>query len=122
MPLGFHYWLMTNRLSYTHYYTVHGWDMLEWQQAWPQLLDDTRLILEASDILLSGPTEDNAPITAPIVDEKEGIFINGVADDSHEPFILPGHGFVKTVRKPYDLVVACVLLRAFRLAPSCIEV
>ncbi|KAL5375893.1 hypothetical protein DPSP01_010888 [Paraphaeosphaeria sporulosa] len=111
-------------MGYTHYYTVHSWDTLEWQQAWRQLLDETRLILEASDILLSGPTEDDAPITAPVVDEKEGIFVNGVADDSHEPFILSAEGgcFVKTLRKPYDLVVACVLLRAFMLAPDCVEV
>lgn len=122
MPLGSQHWLIAYRLSYTHYYSVHGWDTPEWQQAWPQLLDDTRLILEASDILLSGPTEDAASITPPIVDEEEGIFFNGVADDSHEAFTLPGDGFVKTLRKPYNIVVGCVLLRAFQLAPSCVVV
>jgi hypothetical protein len=73
MPLGFYYWLMANRLSYTHYYTVRSWGTPGWQQVWPQLLDDTRLILEASDILLSGPAEDDASITAPIVDERRNL-------------------------------------------------
>lgn len=57
----------------------------------------------------------------PIVDVNEGIYINAVDDDPYEDFILnesePG-GFCKTGQRPYDRVVACVLLRAYRLAPN----
>ena len=86
--------------------------------------------MEASDVLLRGPLEEDddendAIITTPIVDVNEGIFFNGVADDSHEAFVLSERerrGLVKTLRKPYDFAVACVLLRAFMLAPGCVEV
>lgn len=58
------------------------------------------------------------------MDVDEGIFFNGVADDAHEDFLLseeaPG-GFVKTLQKPYDVAVACVLLRAYLLAPESFE-
>lgn len=116
--------LFANRVSYTHRYTVHNWKSSEWRNAWPQLLDDARLILEASDVLLSGPTKADGRITPPLIDKKEGVFVNGVADDSHEPLVIFGKdraGSVKTNRKPYDLAVACVLLRAYILAPTCVK-
>ncbi|KAL5388906.1 hypothetical protein DPSP01_002612 [Paraphaeosphaeria sporulosa] len=60
------------------------------------------------------------------VDEDKGIILNGFADDPHDNFVFYndplGFGpFVKTNRKPYDLAVACVLLRAFLLAPECVH-
>ena len=46
----------------------------------------------------------------------EGIWFNGVQDDGHEGFRLSrqDHGpfcFCNINRKPYDIVVTCVLLR-----------
>ncbi|OAG05465.1 uncharacterized protein CC84DRAFT_1216813 [Paraphaeosphaeria sporulosa] len=118
-------WKCEEYVDYCHYYNI-AWDTLEWQLVWPQLLDDARLILEASDVLLSGPTNDEASITPPIVDEDKGIIFSGFADDFHDNFVFYrdtlGFGpFVKTNRKPYDLAVACVLLRAFLLAPECVH-
>ena len=46
--------------------------------------------------------------------QKE-IWLNGVGDDSHEPFILDFKGswaFCKTARKPYDIAVKAILILA----------
>lgn len=52
--------------------------------------------------------------------------LNGVGPEGHEPLLIGKHGtsseFTKTARKPYDIVVTCILLRAWMLAPNCIEV
>jgi hypothetical protein len=111
-------------ISYTHYYAVHAWDTPEWQKAWFQLLEDTPLILEASDVLITGPLGDDPDLTPPVVDKTKGVFFNGVANDSHEPLCFSeedSSGFVKTLQKPYDLAVACFLLRAYLLAPENVE-
>lgn len=45
------------------------------------------------------------------------IWLNGVGDDSHEPFILDFKGsweFCKTARKPYDIAVKAILILAER--------
>jgi hypothetical protein len=117
--------LVAKPLSYTHYYTIHGWNTLDWQLVWSQLLEDVRLILEASDVLLSGLSNEETTITPPIVDKDEGIIFNGFADDCHETFVLSAKcpsGFVKTNRKPYDLAVACVLLRVSLVGQGCADV
>ncbi|KAH8811262.1 heterokaryon incompatibility protein-domain-containing protein [Xylogone sp. PMI_703] len=98
-------------MGYSHYFTVCGWDTDEWQMIWPKLVQDVRLVLEAVDVL----------IDRSIVDTNKGIYFNGVADEGHETFFLgqsSQKGSIKTLRKPYDLVVACVLLRAYLLAPN----
>jgi hypothetical protein len=77
-------------------------------------------------IPLSGPAsvtfEEGGDIpNPPTVDIDEGICINGVEGNSYEDFILKESepvGFCKTGRRAYDLVVTCVLLRAYRLAPN----
>jgi hypothetical protein len=112
------------RHSYTHYYDVHGWHTAEWQAAWPKLIRDVPLILEAADVLISGPCDEDEDFVPPIVHVDEGICFNGVADDGHETFCLSQqvrHHFVKTLGKPYDVAVACVLLRAHLLAPNHFE-
>ena len=46
---------------------------------------------------------------------QEGIYLNGVGGDGHEAFAMNPSGswdFCKTARKPYDVVVATILLRA----------
>ena len=90
---------------------------------WPKLVEDACLIIEAADVLISGPGGSDKEMLPPIVSAEEGIIFNGVADDGHETFSLTrrNRGFVKTLQKPYDLTVACVLLRAYLLAPSNVE-
>jgi hypothetical protein len=67
----------------------------------------------------------------PVVNNKE-IFINGDAENDldHETFYLtkerdmkrkysePGSGFTKTARKPYDAVVATILVGIKKIAPK----
>lgn len=111
---------MLNWCSYTHYYCVRDWHTAEWQAAWPKLIQDVPVILEAADVLVCCPA-DEGEILPPIANLDEGIYFNGVADDAHEPLCLNEQDcdtFVKTMRKPYDLAVACVLLRASLLAPK----
>lgn len=115
--------LLTNT-SYTHYYTIDNTSSPEWEAAWPQLVEDAQRIIDNSNVPLSGPDfDDPGP---PIIDVSQGIFLNGVGDDGHEPLCLDRHGnagfsFVKTARKLYDEVVACILLRAAVLAPNCVS-
>ncbi|RHZ61582.1 hypothetical protein CDV55_106888 [Aspergillus turcosus] len=111
-------------MGYTHYYTIDNTSSPEWEVAWPQLVEDAQKIIDNSGVPLSGPDfDDPGP---PIIDVNQGIFLNGVGDDGHEPLCLDRHGnggfsFVKTARKPYDDVVACILLRAAVLAPNCVS-
>lgn len=61
-----------------------------------------------------------SPATA---DVTKGIWLNGVGDDGHEPLVLnqligDKFNFIKTAQKDYDIVVACILLRAHSLAPK----
>lgn len=92
--------------------------------AWPKLIGDARLVLEASDVDLVGYSfteEDPANPVPPIVDIDKGIAFNGAADEGSQPFLLQREGgqpWVKTSRKPYDIAIACILLRAYFLAPN----
>ena len=70
----------------------------------------------------------------PVVNNKE-IFINGDAENNldHETFYItkkrdmkkqysePGSGFTKTARKPYDAVVATILVGIKKIAPKKFE-
>lgn len=116
-----HHVLTSNR--YTHYYTVDNTSSREWQTAWPQLVENAQKNIDSASIPIGGPDFDAGP---PIIDVKQGIHLNGVGDDGHEPLCLNRHGnagfsFIKTARKPYDEVVACILLRAAVLAPTCVR-
>lgn len=110
--------------SYTHYWSIVDWDSPEWQKAWPQLIKDVPLVIDAAGIEISGPTEDEEIVTPPRIDLKEGIWLNGVSDDAHEPIVIKDGKwtFCKTARKPYDVVVITILLRAAMLAPNQFEV
>lgn len=82
------------------------------------------MILEAADILVTGPLDDDSRLTPAVADSIRGIWFNGVAEDEHEPFLLSREvqkESCKTYRKPYDVAVACVLLRAYLLAPGIVE-
>jgi hypothetical protein len=107
--------------SYTHYYAILGWDTPEWEKAWGQLIQDVPEIIKEARVPLSGPTDDEDKITPVVVDSEDGIYLNGIRGNAHEPFILrkPGQWtFCKTARKPYDVVVASILLRTWMLAPK----
>lgn len=74
---------------------------------------------------VSGGSHETDEDTPPVADAEKGIIFNGVESDSHEQFELGRENssyFCKTLRKPYDVVVACVLLRAYMLAPSNVRV
>ncbi|RAL13366.1 uncharacterized protein BO97DRAFT_423572 [Aspergillus homomorphus CBS 101889] len=109
-------------MGYTHYFHYNA-KSKTWQKAWPHLIKDTKTIIAAAGVELSGPeSPDGTVATAPLVSKTKGIYINGVDEDAHEPLVIGckeylSLGFVKTAQKPYDVVVACVLLRAAMLAP-----
>lgn len=108
-------------MGYTHYYSVLDAHTAEWQAAWPKLIEEVPLIIEAADAHICGPTENGEDLAPPIANVDDGIAFNGVADDSHETFHLSREAqyyFVKTLQKPYDTAVACVLLRAHLLCPN----
>ncbi|PWY67641.1 hypothetical protein BO94DRAFT_421818, partial [Aspergillus sclerotioniger CBS 115572] len=106
---------------YTHYWSVIDTESREWHQAWPQLVQDTWTIIERAGIALTGP-----PLygheTTPLVCEQNGIMINGVGEDGCECLVLRKEETTvtscMTLERPYDLVVGCILLRAYALAPG----
>ncbi|PYI10701.1 hypothetical protein BO78DRAFT_269631, partial [Aspergillus sclerotiicarbonarius CBS 121057] len=105
---------------HTHYYEV-DWESVEWLSAWPELVEEAPMIFEAADVLISGPGSDNATLTPPTADEQEGIIFSGFAQENGEEFRLGRNSeqfSINTGQKPYDTVVACVLLRAYMLAPG----
>ena len=112
-----------------HHWEVHDWNSSKWQQAWKQLIEDSTLIVLAADVPLCGAGGNSrhlSPLDPPIIDVDEGIYLNGIWEDGHEPFILSEsnhHSCCKVAggvafHKPYGIVVACILLRAFILGPD----
>jgi hypothetical protein len=108
------------RRSYTHHFEVTGWGSPEWKTAWPKLLRDASLVLASADVSFTGPRQSKEEVTPPIIDEERGIIFNGVGDEGHEEFRFCREKWAicKTVRKPYDIAVACILLRAHSRAPT----
>ncbi|GIJ98457.1 hypothetical protein Aspvir_000574 [Aspergillus viridinutans] len=111
-------------MGYTHYYTVENTSSPEWKAAWPQLVEDAQKIVDNSSVPIGGPDFDEPG--PPVIDVHQGIHLNGVGDDGYESLCLDRHGnagfsFVKTAYRPYDEVVACILLRAAVLAPNCVS-
>ncbi len=75
-------------------------------------MQDTALIIDNCGVEISGRNGYGPPIL-----EEDRIHLNGL-DDPHESFDLykwDTHGCCKTARKPYDVVVTAVLLRAHML-------
>lgn len=120
-------------MGYSVYWGLHDWHG-EWQETWPQLIEDAKLIIEAADVLVCGPTPEQFPrhylnkqvdedidFYPPICEIEDGIWLNGLAEDGHEAFILRrSHrdDSCKTLFKPYDTIVGCILLRAYQLQPD----
>lgn len=83
---------------------------------------DVPKIVEAARVEITGPSHDDAIITPILADIEHGIYLNGVRGNSGEPLVIKGEkgsfNFIKTGHKPYDVVVTCILLRAYNLAPK----
>jgi hypothetical protein len=119
-------------MVYTHYWAYQP-DSPSFATVFPQLVCDTRLILDhlsARGIALGGPTGIGEPLLNDSI-----IAFNGVRPDTGENFVLaPGAGsgltehtrtgepfrldYCQTRHLPYDLAVTAVLLRAQQLAAS----
>ncbi len=118
-------------MGYTHYWSYLP-ESEQWQAAFPRLLGDTSVILDhltARGIATAGAHGSGAAaLTA------TNIVFNGAAPGDYESFVLgttqdpnTRHhthrgelftwDFCKTARRPYDLAVTTVLLRARQLAP-----
>lgn len=118
-------------MGYTHYWSYLP-ESEQWHAAFPQLLADTRTILQHLDargIATAGPHGDGAPLLT-----AREIAFNGAEPDDYESFILDTTqdpdthhrtwrgdtftwAFCKTAHRPYDLAATAVLLRARQLAP-----
>jgi hypothetical protein len=108
-------------MGYTHYWKIPS--ATRWQETWPQLVSDTRLIVENAGVPLTGG-EHFTRRDEPNINEQL-IYLNGY-DEGHEPFVLDPFATefscCKTARRKYDVVVAAILLRASQLAGDAIEV
>jgi hypothetical protein len=100
-----------------------------WVQAWPQILDDARIIVERVrrlGVVIAGPDG----LRRPIFDPGMGLEFNGDAttDLAGDAFTVMAplftrptvsvQGMCRTGGKPYDLAVAAVLLRCVQLVPD----
>lgn len=109
-------------MGYTHYWTISSTE--EWLKTWPELLIDTRRIIQAAKVPLTRDGEDDTGIPPEITEKR--IELNGDVNNSHEPFVLKPYAtefeFCKTAGKEYDIVVTAILLRAKMLAGNAIDV
>ena len=102
-------------LSFSWY--QHSWDRSNdehvWELFWPQLVADAALIVDAADVPVQCGYDDTSP---PVLSIEEGIYLTGEWDEGyHETFVMGPSGYAgscNTAGKPYDLVVATILLRA----------
>ncbi|KAH7113570.1 hypothetical protein EDB81DRAFT_824566 [Dactylonectria macrodidyma] len=98
----------------------HSWHIVDpasWRNILPKLVEDSHEIIETANIRVQYID------SRPILDRERGIQFNGSGDDGCEDFSLSnGAGICKTNRKPYDLVVCAILLRAYQLAPDAIKI
>src|SRR5438270_13034135 len=113
---------------YAHRYAYLPADP-QWVQAWPQILDDVRTIVEQVrrlGVVIAGPDG----LRRPVFDPGMGIDFNGDAttDLAGDTFTLMAPLFTaptvtaqatcRTGAKPHDLAVAAVLLRCVQLVPD----
>jgi hypothetical protein len=113
---------------YTHRYAYLPADP-RWVQAWPQILANTRTIVEhvrRTGVVIAGPDG----LRRPVFDPAFGVEFNGDAttDLAGDTFTMMAPLFTRrtvsaqaacaTGGKPYDLAVAAVLLRCHQLVPD----
>ena len=114
--------------SYAHRYAYLPADP-RWAQAWPQILDDARTIVEQVrrlGVVIAGPDG----LRRPIFDPAFGLEFNGDAtsDLAGDIFTVMAPLFTdptvsaqaicRTGARPYDLAVAGLLLRCVQLVPD----
>ncbi|KAH8743450.1 hypothetical protein F5883DRAFT_592977 [Diaporthe sp. PMI_573] len=102
-------------MGYSHYWVIE--DPGDMEKAMTKLINDCRKIIEQASI------DSECNLDTP--DFKDRIELNGLGDDGREPFQFTYHdseGQCKTDRKPYDVVVCAILLRAKHLAPNAINI
>ena len=114
--------------SYAHRYAYLPADP-RWAQAWPQILDDARTIVEQVrrlGVVIAGPDG----LRRPVFDPAFGVGFNGDAttDLAGDTFTVMAPMFIgstvtaqaicRTGAKPYDLAVAALLLRCAQLVPN----
>ncbi|CAI7641246.1 unnamed protein product [Penicillium pancosmium] len=103
-------------MGYTHYSQIIDPIAREWQTSWPHLIRDVPKIVEAARVEITGPSHDDEIITPVLANIEHGIYLNGVRGNSGLTLATKGEKgtfkFIKTGRKPYDIVVTCILLRA----------
>ena len=88
-------------MGYTHYFENNSIN----KKSWSAFIEDVQAIIKQA------PSE----IALDVVINDKDISINGVDDDSHETLYInrdttSDFEFCKTARKPYDLVVAAILV------------
>ena len=120
-------------MGYTHYLYLNSNGP---QELWSEAVMAARQIIEASPVpLADGHGEGNGPLYC-----DDGIYTNGVGEDSHETLFVPAtlaqllrygecYGrstrfvFCKTAWKPYDVVVTAVYAALREIAgPECVTV
>jgi hypothetical protein len=118
-------------MTYQHYFSYQA-SAEEIRAMWPRLRADTATILDAvrlRGIGLTGPLGYGDPVI-----ESQTIAFNGLGSGMGEALLLSldtelatispeasapfTRGFCKTHRRPYDMAVTAVLLRAWTLAPE----
>ena len=100
-------------MGYTHYFEVR---MGTTMSPFKLLATKTKRLIRAAEKRgIKVAYDRDYPHTPPLV-SPDVIMFNGIGEDGHETFILDrvtaGREFCKTDRKPYDLLVASVLLLA----------
>jgi hypothetical protein len=112
-------WKLTNT-SIIHVYYWRILDAAASEPAWPQVVADaTRIVQEAGVALASYRG-------LPVFSVGEGITLNGAESEDYETFHMDkdggDRGFCKTARRPCDVVVTSILLRASIVACKAIYV
>lgn len=109
-------------MGYTHYW--YAGKAEDWAAAYPEIqLDATKIVKAAQKrgIALGNGWGDDKPVIT-----EGALELNGVGDEGHETFSLSttlrDFDFCKTARKPYDVVVTAILLRAHHHAPDGIKI
>lgn len=119
VPGQTHMWLTRDR--YTHYFEILNLDCKLWIEfAWPQLIHDVPIILRFANVRLEGRRSGDGRVS-PTVNIHDGIYLNETAE-AHQALVIhpKGHhsGRCCTMLEQYDVAVACILLRAYMLAPD----
>ena len=107
-------------MGYTHYWTIKRPIT---RKAWSAIMADTRKLLASTVTPLAA--EFDRPDEMPDVNPQE-IRFNGIGNAGHETFLISPHAapfeFCKTNGKPYDTMVAAVLIVAAHHAGKAIDV